>query len=458
MTSAQTPTTPVDLRSVIRTVKTANCIQINGIVTDVIGTVIEGHVPDSAIGAICEIYPATSRAPLAAEIVGFRDDKVLMMPLEDMAGLKPGSRIVVRQSSPTVAVGENMLGRVFDALGQPIDGGPPVVGDAEYPINADPINPMDRPRISDVMDVGIRAVNSMLTLGVGQRVAIMAGSGVGKSVLLGMMARHTVADVNVIGLVGERGRELKEFIERDLGPEGLKRSVIVAATSDQSPLLRVRGAMLATTIAEYFRDQGKNVLLMMDSVTRLAMAQREVGLAVGEPPTSKGYTPSVLALMPRMLERAGTSPSGGAITGLYTVLVEGDDMTDPIADAIRAISDGHIVLSRDLAAQNHYPAIDVLGSKSRVMVDITDDEHMENVRRALEWMATHKRVETLLDIGAYTAGTNPEIDQAVAMWPRIREFLRQRVDAKAPLAEAKAQLAALLKQAPKVATAKREVD
>jgi FliI/YscN family ATPase len=286
----------------------------------------------------------------------------------------------------------------------------------------------------------------MLTVGVGQRVAIMAGSGVGKSVLLGMMARHTTADVNVIGLIGERGRELREFIERDLGEEGLKRSVIVAATSDQAPLLRVKGALLTAAIAEYFRDQGKQVLLMMDSVTRLAMAQREVGLAVGEPPTSKGYTPSVLALLPRLLERAGTGPSGGAITGLYTVLVEGDDMNDPIADAVRAIVDGHIVLSRDLAVQNQYPAIDILGSKSRVMADISSKEHMQSVARVLDWMATHRRVETLIDIGAYARGTNPDIDRAVEVWPHIGGFLRQPISQRVSLAQAQSDLARLVRQ------------
>lgn len=437
-------TLTVDLAPAIAAARAAAPIQVTGKVTDLIGTVIEGHVPDMVIGALCHLYPQASPRPVAAEIVGFRDDKVLLMPLEDMGGLKPGSRIVVRQTQPTVRVGPKLLGRVLDGLGKPIDSGPSLVGETEVPICAAPINPMDRPRITKPLDVGIRSVNALLTIGEGQRVAIMAGSGVGKSVLLGMMARHTAADVNVIGLIGERGRELKEFIERDLGPEGLRRSVVVAATSDQSPLMRVKGAYLTTAIAEHFRAQGLHVLLMMDSITRLAMAQREVGLAVGEPPTSKGYTPSVLALLPRLLERAGTAPSGGSITGLYTVLVEGDDFNDPIADAIRAIADGHIVLSRELAVQNHYPAIDVMSSKSRVMVDIMPPEHMQNVQQVLEWLATYQRVEMLLNIGAYTRGTNPQIDEAIAVHPHIMGLLRQPIGQRVGLAQATAEVAALV--------------
>jgi flagellum-specific ATP synthase len=435
----------LDLSAVVSAARDAESIVVSGIVTDVIGTVIEGHVPDLAMGALCELFPEGMKNPVKAEIVGFRQDKVLLMPLEDMRGLKPGSRITVRQQRPTVRVGFQLLGRVLDSLGTPIDGGPPVSAEAEYPISGEPINPMLRPRITEPIDVGVRAINAMLTVAVGQRIAIMAGSGIGKSMLLGMIARHTAADVNVIGLIGERGRELKEFIERDLGDEGRRRSVIVAATSDQSPLMRVKGAFLTTAIAEYFRDQGKQVMLMMDSITRLAMAQREVGLAVGEPPTSKGYTPSVLALLPRLLERSGTGPSGGSITSLCTVLVEGDDLSDPIADATRAIVDGHIVLSRDLATQNLYPAIDILNSKSRMMVDVSSDEHMENVRQVLEWMVAYRRVETLLDIGAYTRGTNPAIDRAVEMWPRVLQMIAQPIEQRVTLAQARAALADLVR-------------
>lgn len=443
-----------DLRPVVEAVRRHEPIQVSGKVTDVIGTVIEGHVPDTAMGALCDLHPEGSR-PVGAEIVGFRGEKVLLMPLEDMRGLKPGSRILVRQSRPTVRVGPRLLGRVLNGLGEPMDGGPAIAGEAEYPLYANPPSAMDRPRIMEPVDLGIRAVNAMLTVGVGQRVAIMAGSGVGKSVLLGMMARHTAAEVNVIGLVGERGRELREFIERDLGEEGLARSVVICATSDESPLMRLKAAFLATAVAEYFRDLGKQVLLMMDSVTRLAMAQREVGLAVGEPPTSKGYTPSVLAMLPRLLERAGTHPAGGSITGLYTVLVEGDDMNDPVADAIRSIVDGHIVLTRALAAQNHYPAIDIMNSKSRLMMDISHPDHLENVRQVLEWMATYQKIETLLNIGAYTRGTNPAVDEAVAMWPHITGFLRQAVTTRAGLAESVAETAQLVLRAKAMTGANR---
>jgi flagellum-specific ATP synthase len=448
----------IDLAPAITAARGREPMQVNGKVTDLIGTVIEGHVPETVIGALCELHPAGGQRPVAAEIVGFRDDKVLLMPLEDMRGLKPGSRIVVRQSQPTVRVGPELLGRVLDGLGQPIDGGGPMGGEADYPIYAEPINPMARPRITEALDVGIRAINALLTIAVGQRMAIMAGSGVGKSVLMGMMARHTVAEVNVIALIGERGREIKEFIERDLGPEGLRRSVVVTATSDHSPLMRVKGAFLATAIAEYFRDRGAHVLFMMDSVTRLAMAQREVGLAVGEPPTSKGYTPSVLAMLPRLLERAGTGASGGSITGLYTVLVEGDDFNDPIADAIRATVDGHIVLSRELAAQNHYPAIDVMNSKSRLMIDITSPEHMQLVQQILEWLVTHQRVEMLLNIGAYTRGTSPQIDEAVTMHPQIMAMLRQPIAQRVSLAQADSDMAALVNRGSRVEDRRSTID
>ncbi|MEJ2200777.1 MAG: FliI/YscN family ATPase, partial [Desulfuromonadaceae bacterium] len=351
----------------------------------------------------------------------------LLMPLGELRGLGPGSLIQVRRSSSTQRVGDGLLGRVVDALGEAIDGRPLPDLEHEMPIYALPAGPLQRSKIAQPLDLGVRAINALLTCGTGQRMGIMAGSGVGKSVLLGTMARFAQADVNVIALIGERGREVGEFIERDLGPKGLARSVVVVATSDQSPLLRMRGAFVATTIAEHFCAQGKKVLLMMDSVTRFAMAMREVGLAIGEPPTTKGYTPSVFATLPKLLERAGSFKSGGSITGLYTVLVDGDDMTEPIADAVRSILDGHIVLSRQLAARNHYPAIDVLGSASRVMRDIVSPEHLKRSGELREILATYREAEDLINIGAYVSGSNPRIDRSVAKIEAVNRFLRQEM-------------------------------
>jgi len=335
--------------------------------------VIEANGPASRIGAICDIHPMGNQPAIRAEIQGFRGNRVLLMPLEEIRGIGPGSLVVARNERATIAVGDGLLGRVIDGLGNPIDGKGPIPSKSAYPIYGNPINPLERKRINQPLDIGIRAINGLLSVGCGQRMGIFSGSGVGKSVLMGMIARNTSADVNVIALIGERGRELNDFIEKELGPQGLRRSVVVVATSDHLPLIRMRGAFIATAVAEYFRDQGMHVNLMMDSVTRFAMAQREIGLALGEPPTTKGYTPSVFTLLPKLLERAGTSSNYGTITGLYTVLVEGDDLDEPIADAVRSILDGHIVLSRDLAMQNHYPAIDVMKSISRVMVDITTE-------------------------------------------------------------------------------------
>ena len=387
-----------------RLIESTETIQVAGKVTQVIGTVIEGHCPDASIGRLCDIYSSHREDPIQGEIVGFRENLVILMPLGDMRGVHPGSKIVSVKNTPTVRVGHDLLGRVLDALGNPLDGKEPPDFEEEWPLYGDPINPFERRRITDSIDLGIRSINGLVTCAVGQRIGIMSGSGVGKSVLLGMMARHTSADINVIGLIGERGRELKEFIERDLGPEGLARSVVIAATSDTSPLLRTRGAFVATAVANYFRDRGKKVLLMMDSVTRFAMAQREVGLAVGEPPTTKGYTPSVLALLPKLLEQAGMGKGEGSVTGLYTVLVEGDDLNDPIADAVRSILDGHIVLSRRLAERNHYPAVDVLASVSRLMLEVISREHWEMAGKIQQVMATHRDAETLINIGAYAAG------------------------------------------------------
>jgi flagellum-specific ATP synthase len=360
-----------------------------------------------------------------------------------MRGIEPGSRIRLKQQSPDIKVGQKLLGRVIDGLGNQIDQKDRIGYEIDYPLYAGPLNPLLRERISEPVDVGIRAINGLITIGKGQRIGIMSGSGVGKSVLMGMIARHTAADISIIALIGERGREVREFIERDLGEAGLRRSVVVVATSDQPPLIRMRGAYLATAIAEYFRDKGKDVILMMDSITRFAMSYREVGLAIGEPPTSRGYTPSVFAQLPKLLERAGTKRGGGSITGIYTVLVEGDDMNEPIADASRSIIDGHIVLSRDLAHENHYPAIDVLGSISRVMRDITGENQRKNAKKLINILATYRKAEDLINIGAYVKGSNPKIDYAIKMIDKVNAYLQQEVEERVSYGESAAQLAAL---------------
>jgi flagellum-specific ATP synthase len=398
-----------------------------GKVTQVVGLVVEATVPGVHVGSLCEIVAADGR-PILAEVVGFRDETALLMPLGDVAGVRMGSAVRPRAQLPRVPVSEALLGRVLDGLGRPLDGRPLPPADATMPLYPQPLNPLSRKTIRDPMWLGIRAIDTLLTCGRGQRVGIFAGSGVGKSVLLGMMARNALSDVNVIALIGERGREVRAFIEQNLGPEGLARSVVVTATSDTSPLVRLRGAYLATAIAEFFRARGRHVLLMMDSVTRFAMAQREVGLAIGEPPTTRGYTPSVFGLLPRLLERAGTDAGEGSITGLYTVLVEADDMNDPIGDAVRSILDGHIVLSRPLAARNHYPAIDVLSSASRVMVDVVDKEHRQAAGQVRELLAVYRKAEDLINIGAYQKGANATIDRAVAQIDGINGMLRQEFD------------------------------
>ena len=411
-----------------------------GRITKVVGLVTEAIGPSSRLGSICDIYPRGDLSKVMAEVLGFRDNKVLLMPLGEIRGISPGSRVVAKQQNASIGVGDGLLGRVIDGLGNTIDGKGPIVKDKEYPIYTNPMNPLLRKRIRKPIDMGIRAINGLLTIGCGQRIGIFAGSGVGKSVLLGMVARKTNADVNVIALIGERGREVNEFIEKELGKDGLKRSVVVVATSDQLPLIRMRGAFIATAIAEYFRDQGKQVILMMDSVTRFAMAQREVGLATGEPPTTKGYTPSVFTLLPRLLERAGTSSNHGTITGLYSVLVEADDMNEPIADAVRSILDGHIVLSRDLSIRNHYPAIDVLSSVSRVMDDITSSKHRINSNKLKETLSTYKKAEDLINIGAYVSGSNAKIDYAIDMIDKINCYLKQDVAENVSFEESIAQL------------------
>jgi flagellum-specific ATP synthase len=433
----------LDLKKYRTRLEALNPIPVQGKVTKVVGLVVESVGPACRLGAVCDIFMRETEPPLAAEVLGFRERRVLLMPLEDMRGIGPGCRVVARQQRATVRVGPELLGRVVDGLGVPIDGRGPVSARAEYPIYTPTGNPMQRRRIQQPLDLGIRSINGLLTVGCGQRVGVFAGSGVGKSVLLGMIARKTAADVNVIALIGERGREVNDFLEKDLGAEGLKRSVVVVATSDRLPLIRTRGAFLATALAEYFRDQGCRVNLMMDSVTRFAMAQREIGLAIGEPPTTKGYTPSAFTLLPKLLERAGTSTGTGSITGLYTVLVEGDDTNEPIADAARSILDGHIVLARELAMQNHYPAIDVLSSISRLMDDIVDPAQRQLAGRLKETLAAFRKAEDLINIGAYVAGSNPKIDFAIKMIDRINAYLRQDIDETVTLSDSLDQLKAL---------------
>jgi flagellum-specific ATP synthase len=423
----------INLKRYYQTLADTNPVTRTGRVTKVLGFVAEADGPASRLGSICNIYPKGGLPRVRAEVFGFRDDRMLLVPLGEIRGIAPGNRVVAKERRAQAPVGDELLGRVIDGLGNPIDGKGAISWGKAYPLYSDPINPLLRKRISQPLDLGIRAINGVLTVGCGQRMGIFAGSGVGKSVLLGMIAKKTSADVNVIALIGERGRELNDFIQRDLGPAGLARSVVVVATSDHLPLIRMRGAFVATAIAEYFRDRGKHVMLMMDSLTRFAMAQREIGLAAGEPPTTKGYTPSVFTLLPKLLERAGTSSNHGSITGLYTVLVEGDDMSEPIADAVRSILDGHIVLSRDLAEQNHYPAIDILESISRVMIDITDSKHQECANRLKQILATYKKAEDLINIGAYVMGSNPKIDHAVKMIEKVNEYLRQGIDEKESL-------------------------
>ncbi|HHL40580.1 MAG TPA: flagellar protein export ATPase FliI [Deltaproteobacteria bacterium] len=415
------------LRHRRRVIERMNPIKVNGRVTRVVGLVMEGVGPGASVGELCYVFPKGEGEPIPSEVVGFSDDRIILMPLGDVRGVGTDSKIVTKRRRVAVGVGESLLGRTLDGLGNPIDGLGPLDVEDEYPLYADPINPFLRRRITEPLNVGIKAVNGLLTIGKGQRMGIFSGSGVGKSVLLGMMARYTTADVNVIALVGERGREVKEFIERDLGEEGRRRSVLVVATSDQPPLIRMRAAFMATAIAEYFRDRGRDVLLMMDSITRFAMAQREVGLAAGEPPASKGYPPSVFALLPRLLERAGTCEGEGTITAFYTILVEGDDVNDPIGDATRGILDGHVVLSRELAAQGHYPAIDILSSVSRVMMDIVPPQHRDFAMKVKSTVATYMKAYDMISIGAYKKGSDPKVDHAIEAIDRINAFLRQDI-------------------------------
>ncbi|HUK35941.1 MAG TPA: FliI/YscN family ATPase [Vicinamibacterales bacterium] len=409
-------------------VRTADLTPLSGRVVRVVGLLVESDGPRASIGEICEISSAPGEPTLLSEVVGFRDGRLLSIPLGSTAGVRPGARIAARGGMATIPVADQMLGRVIDAFGRPLDGLGPIRATGRAPLQPGSMNPLARDPVSQPLGTGVMAIDAFLTCGRGQRVGLFGGSGVGKSTLLGMMARGTAADVIVFALVGERGREVRSFIDHDLGPDGLARSVVVVSTSDTPPLVRLRAAYAATAIAEYFRDRGRHVLLLMDSITRFAMAQREVGLAAGEPPTSKGYPPSAFALLPALLERAGNVRGRGGITALYSVLVEGDDTNEPVADAVRAILDGHIVLSRDLAGRNHYPAIDVLQSISRTMPDVTDADHRARAGRARAWLSLIRDSEDLISVGAYVAGANPRLDTALSKRSALDRLLCQPAD------------------------------
>jgi flagellum-specific ATP synthase len=434
-----------DFRPELQTIAATEPLHPHGKVLQVVGMVVEASGPNAPVGDICLVHPDDSghqrEGTIPCEVVGFREGRILLMPYGDMRGIQPGSPVVATRSQSLCQAGEELLGRVIDGAGQAIDGKPQPRCNHKYPLYGREINPLTRARIVEPLSTGVKAMDALLTCGKGQRLGIFAGSGVGKSVTLGMIARNTAADVNVIALIGERGREVREFVEKDLGEEGLRRSVVVVSTSEKSPLVKARGALVATTVAEYFRDQGKDVLLLMDSVTRFAMALREVGLAIGEPPTTKGYTPSVFAALPRLMERAGMGEQGGgSITGLYTVLVEGDDMNDPVADTVRSILDGHVVLSRAIAARNHYPAIDVLASASRLMMDIVGEGHRSAAARTRTMLAAYRDAEDLINIGAYQAGSNPDVDRAIAKRGALQEFLTQGIYDRWTLEQAAAAL------------------
>jgi FliI/YscN family ATPase len=409
-------------------VERLDTLPVGGRVIRTVGLVVESRGPRARVGEICELVGGIGERTLPLEVVGFHEGTLLTVPLGGTSGIRPGDRIVSRGMVSAVPVGRGLLGRVIDGLGRPLDGLGDVVAETEYPLYPPPLNPLARDPIVAPLGTGVRAIDALLTCGRGQRLGLFGGSGVGKSTLLGMMARATSADIAVIGLVGERGREVRSFLEHDLGPEGLAKAVVVTSTSDNPPLVRIRAAYAATAIAEYFRDQGKNVLLMMDSVTRFAMAQREIGLAAGEPPTAKGYPPSVFAMLPGLLERAGNVTGRGSITALYTVLVDGDDTNEPIADAVRGILDGHVVLSRDLAARNHYPAIDILQSVSRTMPDVTSVAHRTKAGQVRGWMATLRDSDDLVSVGAYVKGSNPRIDEALEKRDSVDGFLRQPME------------------------------
>jgi len=401
-----------------------------GRITQFFGLVLESNGPDVFLGELCNIYSRAKGDPIPAEVVGIKDGRVLLMPYGELRGIRLGSEVIGTGMPVQVPVGEALLGRVVNAFGEPLDGENLGSITEKYPLYAEGLNPLKRPRIKMTLETGVRAIDSMLTLGRGQRVGIFAGSGVGKSTLLAMIARNMDADINVIALVGERGREVLDFIEDSLGKEGLKRSVVVVATSDQPALVRTHAALTATAIAEYFRDQGKHVVLTMDSITRFAMAQREIGLAIGEPPTSRGYTPSVFAALPKLLERGGTASSGGSITALYTVLVEGDDINDPIADSIRAILDGHIVLSRELANHRHFPSIDILQSNSRLLAQLLSASECELTDKLIKLLSVYEKSKDMVEIGAYRMGSNELLDKAIKKLAKINAYLCQAKEEK----------------------------
>lgn len=418
----------LDFNKLIKKVNSISTIYSEGVVKKVIGLTIEVQGIKAFVGELCVIYNEKNTA-VNCEVVGFRDEFIILMPLDELIGISPGCRVVPQHKPLSVKCSDKLLGHIIDGLGNPLDCDCISIEGEDYPLENDAPDPLKRKRIKEIMPTGVRAIDGFLTCGDGQRIGIFAGSGVGKSTTLGMIAREARADVNVIALIGERGREVLEFIENDLGPEGMKKSVVVCATSDKPALIRIKGALTATAIAEYFRDKGKKVILMMDSVTRFAMAQREVGLAIGEPPATKGYTPSVFAKLPKLMERSGTS-ADGSITAFYTVLVDGDDFNEPIADAVRGILDGHIVLSRDLAHKNHYPAIDTLNSVSRLMSQIAPKEHKEAASMARDLLATYKDSEDLINIGAYVKGSNKKIDMAINYNDALNDFLCQGIDEK----------------------------
>jgi len=419
----------MDFNAIHKNLKNIESFVKFGNIQKVSGLVVESEGPECTIGEVCDIVSSRGNKTFSAEVVGFSGKKILTMPLRNLSGIGPGDRVVAKGKLPVIKVGKGLLGRVVNGLGEPLDGKGPIEYETTYPVYNKPINPLERKKIDSVLETGIKIIDSTLTCAKGQRIGIFAGSGVGKSTMLGMLARNTSADINVISLVGERGREVSAFIEDDLGEEGMSRSVVVVSTSDQPPLIRLRAAMTATAIAEYFKDMSFDVMLMMDSITRFAMAGREIGLAAGEPPSSKGYTPSVFAMLPRLLERAGRFKQG-SITGFYTVLVEGDDMNDPIADSVRSILDGHIVLSRKLAAANQYPAIDILQSISRLMETVAPPELKQLTGQIREIISTYIDSEDLINIGAYKSGSNPQIDKAIKYYPAIINYFNQKIGEK----------------------------
>ncbi len=433
----------LDFKSKFSKLDQIETIRVYGRINKIVGLTIESDGPPCSVGEVLQLADSDIQVPL--QVIGFHGNKVISMPFGEMKGISHGHQVYSTGKYPQLQIDDSYLGRIINGLGQPLDELGPLKGTSNIPIYDDPVNAMKRDPITEIISTGVRAIDGLLTLGKGQRVGIFAGSGVGKSTLMGMIARNTNADVNVIALIGERGRELKDFIINSLGEEGLRRSVVVAATSDEPPLLKIISSFTATAIAEYFSNKGANVMLMMDSLTRLAMAQREVGLSAGEPPSTKGYTPSVFTQMPKLLERAGNFIGKGSITGIYTVLVEGDDVNEPISDHARSILDGHIVLSRDLAHRNHYPSIDVLGSISRLMKDISSREHQDAGGKLRELLAVYREAEDLINIGAYAKGSNKKIDEAIARIDNINHFLKQRVEESYPIPDVIAQLTAVVK-------------